>query len=56
MRKIICFAFVLMISCFVLVAQATSGATDTLLQRADDAYTAADYQKAFGYVNSPAAG
>lgn len=33
-------------------AQATSGATATLLQRADDAYTAADYQKAFGYVNS----
>ena len=31
-------------------AQGTTKATETLLQRADDAYTATDYQKAYGYI------
>ncbi len=33
-------------------AQGTTKATETLLQRADDAYTAADYQKAYGYITA----
>ncbi|MBQ7159952.1 MAG: hypothetical protein IJS09_11110 [Treponema sp.] len=33
-------------------AQSTSNATMALLQRADDAYTATDYQKAFGYITA----
>ena len=36
----------------VAFAQSTSSATTALLQRADDAYMAADYQKAFGYINA----
>ena len=36
----------------VVFAQSTSSATTALLQRADDAYVAADYQKAFGYINA----
>lgn len=32
--------------------RSTTNATATLLQRADDAYTATDYEKAFGYINS----
>ncbi|MDE6349503.1 MAG: hypothetical protein K2K67_00680, partial [Treponemataceae bacterium] len=36
----------------IAFAQSTGGATTALLQRADDAYVAADYQKAFGYINA----
>lgn len=46
---------VLMLSVFVAVcaiAQSTNASTTALLQRADDAYTAAEYQKAFGYINA----
>lgn len=45
----------LLVSVFVAVsafAQATNASTTALLQRADDAYTAGDYQKAFGYINA----
>ena len=52
MKKIVGLAIVLMISCFVFAAQSTSGATATLLQRAEDAYSKADYEKAFSYVNN----
>ena len=36
----------------VFAAQSPNAATTALLQRADDAYTNADYKKAFGYVNA----